>query len=78
MDSSIWCSSGPELTILATTISIYISEMYDSTNLNTIANFVEAIGENLQLIAAQKNRCENSIQNDGATINNLFGNTQNN
>ena len=81
MESTIWCASGPELSILATTIAIYISELYDATTLNTIANFLDTIGDMLALLAAQKNRCENSIKNStvtlDTTINNLFTSTEN-
>lgn len=72
MASNIWCASGAELSVLATTIAIYISELYDATDLNTISDFVEMIGDSLSLLAAQKNRCENSLKSNGSTIDNLF------
>ena len=61
MESSIWCASGPELSILATTIAIYISEIYAIEDLNTIACFFNILGDTLTLIANQKIRCEVSI-----------------
>lgn len=76
MDFNFWCASGNELTILSTAIAIYLGEIYDSTDLNTIANFIETLGDAIGLIAAQKNRCENSLKdsNDYPTINNQFKN----
>lgn len=76
MEFNFWCASGSELTILATSIAIYLGEIYDSTNLNTISNFIETLGDAIGLIAAQKNRCENSSNNSNTypTINNQFKN----
>lgn len=62
MDSNFLCASGPELSILANTIAIYISQLYDADDLLSIAYFVETLGNNLSLIGNQKFRCENSIK----------------
>ena len=66
MDFNFWCASGPELSILANTIAIYISEHYNADDLLSIAYFVETLGNNLSLLGNQKFRCENSLkfQND--------------
>lgn len=63
MEFNFWCASGPELSILATTIAIYISELYDAADLATISGFIVTIGDMLSLLATQKSRCEESIKN---------------
>ena len=62
MDFNFWCTSGPELSILANTIAIYISELYCADDLLSIAYFVETLGNNLSLLGNQKFRCENSLK----------------
>ncbi len=74
MDFNFWCVSGPELSILANTIAIYISEHYNADDLLSIAYFVETLGNNLSLLGNQKLRCENSL-NSSNYIN--FYNTNN-
>lgn len=64
MDFNFWCSSGAELSILANTLAIYISEHYNTDDLLTIAYFVETLGNNLSLIGNQKLRCENSLKSE--------------
>jgi len=64
MESSILCASGPELSILATTIAIYIGELFDVNDLGTIANFLNILGDSVALLANQKNRCQNSLKNN--------------
>lgn len=61
MDFNFWCASGPELSVLANTIAIYISEHYNADDLLSIAYFVETLGNNLSLLGNQKLRCENSL-----------------
>ena len=65
MEFNFWCASGAELSILANTIAIYISQLYDANDLITISNFVETLGDMLSLLAGQKARCESSkkVQN---------------
>ena len=58
MESGILCLSGNELTVLVITIAIYLGEIFDVDDLVTIANFSNMLGDNLNLIAAQKVRCE--------------------
>ena len=60
MESNIWCSSGSELTVLATIFSIYISQYYDAYDLVTISAFLEIVSNILAIIATQNERCENS------------------
>ena len=60
MEFNFWCASGAELSILANTIAIYISQLYDADDLITISNFVEALGDILSLLAGQKARCQAS------------------
>lgn len=75
MEFNFWCASGAELATLATTIAIYLSEIYDSTDLNTISNFIETLGDAIGLMASQKNRCENSTSQGTSTpptVNNQF------
>ena len=60
MEFNFWCASGTELSILANTIAIYISQLYNADDLITISNFVETLGDMLSLIAGQKARCESS------------------
>jgi len=62
MDFNFWCASGAELSVLASTIAIYISEHYNADDLLSIAYFVETLGNNLSLIGNQKLRCENSLK----------------
>lgn len=62
MDFNFWCSSGAELSILANTLAIYISEHYNANDLLSIAYFVETLGNNLSLLGNQKFRCENSFK----------------
>ena len=62
MDYNFWCASGPELAILANTIAIYISQLYNADDLLSIAYFVETLGNTLSLLGNQKLRCENSIK----------------
>ena len=62
MDYNLWCASGPELSILANTIAIYISEHYSANDLLSIAYFVETLGNNLSLLGNQKLRCEHSLK----------------
>ena len=64
MDFNFWCASGPELSILANTIAIYISEHYTADDLLSIAYFVETLGNNLSLLGNQKLRCENSLKSE--------------
>lgn len=64
MDFNFWCTSGPELSILANTIAIYISEHYNADDLLSIAYFVETLGNNLSLLGNQKLRCENSLNSE--------------
>ena len=63
MEFNFWCASGPELSILATTIAIYISELYDAADLATISGFIVSIGDMLALLSVQKGRCEESLKN---------------
>lgn len=73
MGSNFWCAYGPELSVLATTIAIYISELYDAADLATISGFIVTIGDMLSLLAVQKGRCEDSIKstlNASTTANN--------
>lgn len=67
MEFNFWCASGTELSILANTIAIYISQMYGADDLITISNFVETLGDILSLIAGQKARCENSSQGQSSS-----------
>ena len=67
MDFNFWCASGPELSVLANTIAIYISEYYNANDLLTIAYFVETLGNNLSLLGNQKLRCENSLKSHNNT-----------
>ena len=60
MEFNFWCASGPELSILANTIAIYICEHYNADDLLSIAYFVETLGNILSLLGNQKARCENS------------------
>ena len=62
MNYNFWCASGTELSILANTIAIYISEHYNANDLLSIAYFVETLGNNLSLLGNQKYRCENSFK----------------
>lgn len=62
MDFNFWCASGPELSVLANTLAIYISEHYNADDLLSIAYFVETLGNNLSLLGNQKLRCENSLK----------------
>lgn len=64
MDFNFWCSSGPELSVLANTLAIYISEYYNADDLLSIAYFVETLGNNLSLLGNQKLRCENSLKSE--------------
>lgn len=64
MDFNFWCSSGPELSVLANTLAIYISEHYNADDLLSIAYFVETLGNNLSLLGNQKLRCENSLKSE--------------
>ena len=77
MESSILCASSPELSVLATTIAIYIGEMFSVGDLSTIANFFNILGDTISLLATQKVRCEDSIKNCSNAINNSTTTTQN-
>ena len=61
MNTNIWCASAPELSILANVISIYIAELYDIDDINTLAAFFTIIGDTLTLLAIQESRCEYSL-----------------
>lgn len=74
MDFNFWCASGPELSVLANTIAIYISELYNADDLLSIAYFVETLGNNLSLLGNQKLRCENSL-NPSNSINSYNNST---
>lgn len=63
MDFNFWCASGAELSTLANTLAIYISEHYNAEDLLSIAYFVETLGNNLSLLGNQKLRYENSLNN---------------
>lgn len=63
MEFNFWCASGPELSMLANAIAIYIGQSYDADDLITISNFVETLGDMLSLIAGQKARCQSSKKN---------------
>ena len=60
MESGVLCASGNELTILIISIAIYLGEIFEIDDLVTLANLSNMLGDNLNLIAAQKARCESS------------------
>lgn len=56
------CSSGNgnEWVVLASSMAIAIAEKQSTENLNTLANFFNALGDNLSIIAAQRENCSNA------------------
>lgn len=51
------CSSGNDLVVLASTLAIAISEKLDNDEINVLSNFFNALGDNLAIIAAQREAC---------------------
>jgi hypothetical protein len=51
------CSPGSELVLLAASISIALSADLSADDTDTLASLLNAIGENLSIIAAQKAQC---------------------
>ena len=49
------CSPGSDLVLLAASIAVAISTDLTSDEINILANFFNAIGDNLAIIAAKKN-----------------------
>lgn len=52
------CSSGHELVVISSGLAIAISERFNTDQINLLANFFNALGENLALIAAQQDLCD--------------------
>lgn len=53
------CSSGNEWVVLASSMAIAIAENQSVETINTLANFFDALGDNLTIIAAQRGNCNN-------------------
>ncbi len=49
--------SGEKITYLAATAAVAISEDLDINDINILANFFDALGDNLGIIAAQRAAC---------------------
>jgi hypothetical protein len=51
------CGNGSELVVLAASLAITISEHVDKSELNILGVFFCALGDNLSVIAAQREAC---------------------
>ena len=59
------CIPGGQLAFTATTIAIAIAkEVQDNDDLNILASLFTVIGDNIALIAAQRQACESSNSSD--------------
>ena len=54
------CSSGNELVVLASSLAIALSEKLTKEEINILANFFNALGDNLAIIASQQEACSKS------------------
>lgn len=50
-------ANGSELVVLASSLAISISEKADNSQLNILGSFFSALGDNLSVIAAQRQAC---------------------
>jgi hypothetical protein len=58
------CSfTGEELVLIAGIIAIKLSENLDNDEINVLGNFLSAVGQNLNTIAAQNAACEGNNHN---------------
>lgn len=56
------CGNGNELIVLAASLAISIAEHTDSSELNILGVFFNALGDNLSIIAAKREACsKNSL-----------------
>jgi hypothetical protein len=61
--SQIKYVSGDELTYLAASIAVAISKGLDNSDINVLAKFLKAIGENLDIIGASNTATLESVAN---------------
>lgn len=54
------CSSGSDLIMLAASIAIAISSDLSAGEVNILAGLFNAVGDNLSIIAAKKQKCEDT------------------
>lgn len=52
------CMSGEELTLVASVISIAFAEKLNVDEINLLGALLQTVGQNLTLIAAQRDACE--------------------
>lgn len=52
------CSYGDDLVLMAATLAISLSRDLDADGANILANFFNALGDNLAIIAAKRQICE--------------------
>jgi len=55
--SSFKCIPGEQLAYIASTTAIALSEQFDNDDINILSSFFSAIGDNLGIIAAQRQAC---------------------
>lgn len=54
------CSSGNELVVLASSLAVALSERSTKEEINILANFFNALGDNLAIIASRQEACSKS------------------
>lgn len=52
------CYPGSDLVLLAASIAVALSEGLSGDDINILSGFIVAIGDNLAIIAVQKQLCE--------------------
>lgn len=58
--NSCHCPSSCELVTLASTLSCIIAKNLSTDDINTLASFLSALGDNLAIISAVQSSCENN------------------
>lgn len=58
------CCPGDDLVLLAALIAMSLSRDLDTDTLNILGCFYSALGQNISTIAAKRQLCEDSFQND--------------
>lgn len=61
------CAPGSDLVLLASSFSIALASELSADDANILAGFFSAVGDNLAILAAKKQLCEEQTQSFGAS-----------
>lgn len=53
------CVPGENLAYLAATTAVFLSNSLNANEIDVLSNFLDAVADSLELIAAQRSACEN-------------------